>query len=104
MASSTRQARSETQEARSKKREARSKKREARSKKQEVRSKKREVSLLPGGIVDEAGVEFARGVVNYSSQQVALLIGRASYYIPDVLGYNGPEELVGRQNLALLEG
>ena len=53
-------------------------------------------------LMDETGLEFARGVVNYNSEQATKLIGCKSDQMADILGYNGPEELVSRQNLALL--
>ena len=71
------------------------------------------VGLKPDGVVgdfleseavrlmDEDGVEFGRGVVNYNAQQARNLIGCRSDEVAGVLGYDGPEELVSRQNLAL---
>lgn len=75
-------------------------------------------SLLPKGILgtngnfgagdavtiqDEAGVEFARGVVRYSSVDVAKLKGAAARDIEKLLGYSNGEEIVHRNNLVLLE-
>ena len=55
--------------------------------------------------MDETGVEFGRGVINYSADQARKLCGCSSDQVAELLGYNGPEELtselVSRQNLAL---
>lgn len=71
-------------------------------------------SLLPIGItgvtgkfqrgdlvscVDAEGHERARGLVNYSSQEAAALIGKASAEIELVLGYRGDPEMIHRDNL-----
>lgn len=53
-------------------------------------------------LLDEHGVEFARGVANYAAEQARQLIGLRSDEMADALGFHGPEELVSRQNLALL--
>ena len=53
-------------------------------------------------ILDESGSEFARGVCNYSCEQAGALAGRRSEEMAAVLGFAGPEELIGRHNLALL--
>lgn len=71
-------------------------------------------SLLPIGItgvtgdfqrgdlvscVDAEGRERARGLVNYSSQEAAALVGKASTDIEVVLGYHGDPEMIHRDNL-----
>ena len=52
-------------------------------------------------LMDEAGVEFGRGVVNYSSAQARKLCGCRSEEVAELLGNDGPQELVSRQNLAV---
>jgi glutamate 5-kinase len=74
-------------------------------------------SLLAAGIVrvegdfqaseavelcDRAGVAFARGMVNYTSVELAQIAGRQSGEIAAILGYHGPATIVHRDNLALL--
>lgn len=74
-------------------------------------------SLLPVGVcqvvgqfnrgdlvscVDHLGVEIARGLVNYSAAETAKLMGRGSDQIVSVLGYNGEQELIHRDNLVLI--
>jgi glutamate 5-kinase len=71
-------------------------------------------SLLPIGIVevsgefqrgdlvscvDSTGRERARGLVNYASNEAAVLKGKASADIERVLGYHGEEEMIHRDNL-----
>ncbi len=74
-------------------------------------------SLLPAGIqalegtfkaqslvdlCDLKGKEFARGLVNYSSDDLSKLLGQKSGRIPEILGYEGEAEAVHRDNLVLL--
>lgn len=74
-------------------------------------------SLLPAGIqaiegnfkaqspvdlCDLEGNEFARGLVNYSSDDLSKLLGQKSGRIPEILGYEGEAEAVHRDNLVLL--
>ncbi|MEO1429372.1 MAG: glutamate 5-kinase [Cyanobacteria bacterium J06633_8] len=74
-------------------------------------------SLLPAGITsiegefqqDEAvelcegdGKEIARGLVNYSSSELEKIRGRRSSEIQEVLGYQGVETVVHRDNLVLI--
>jgi len=72
-------------------------------------------SLLPSGIIKVEGCfvrgdivsimgsteEIARGFVNYSSQDVALIMGRHSKEIPKILEHPGEDEVVHRDNLSL---
>ena len=73
-------------------------------------------SLLPVGVkavygdfqrgaviacIDEHGVEIARGLVNYSSQEIDKIMGRPSAEIIDLLGYVDEPELIHRDNLVL---
>lgn len=50
---------------------------------------------------DEAGQEIARGLVNYSAEETARIMGRASTEIESILGYQADEELIHRDNLVL---
>jgi glutamate 5-kinase len=74
-------------------------------------------SLLPVGVkavngrfrrgdlvscVDVLGHEVARGLVNYSIEDAAKIIGHSSDRIEDLLGYQSEEELIHRDNLVLL--
>jgi glutamate 5-kinase len=74
-------------------------------------------SLLAAGIVrvegefqaseavelcDHQGTPFARGIVNYTSVELAQIVGRQSGEFEAILGYDGPATIVHRDNLALL--
>jgi len=74
-------------------------------------------SLLPIGVVavegafdkgdavvieDRCGVELARGLSAYSSEDAHKIIGRKSSEIENVLGYRGRDELVHRDDMALM--
>ena len=74
-------------------------------------------SLLPVGVlrvegefargelvscVDPEGHEIARGLSNYSAQEVAAIKGQASARLEAVLGYSHEPELIHRDNLVLL--
>lgn len=50
-----------------------------------------------------AGRPLAHGLVAYSSDEARLLSGRKSEDLERVLGYRGPDEVIHRDNLALLE-
>jgi glutamate 5-kinase len=52
---------------------------------------------------DPDGVEVARGLVNYAAGEVDSLKGLASDNILEVLGYDGDDEIVHRDNLILAE-
>lgn len=75
-------------------------------------------SLLPVGVtavqgvfdrgdvvacVDTEGHEVARGLVNYSSREAALLARQPSRLIESILGYGGDAEMVHRDNLVISE-
>lgn len=75
-------------------------------------------SLLPSGILSTArpfqvgdvvsllnpeGVEFARGLVNYTSEEVEKIKGLKSMEIEGVLGFKHSDEVVHRNNLVILE-
>jgi len=74
-------------------------------------------SLLPAGVIRAAGrfergdtisvlgpngVEIARGISAYSDADTARIMGRQSSEIEALLGYGGREELIHRDDLALL--
>mgnify|MGYP000962724835 CR=1 FL=1 len=76
-------------------------------------------SLLPVGIVtvegefqageavvirSRAGRDLGRGLVAYSSAEARRILGRRSEELPALLGYAGRDELIHRDNLALLDG
>lgn len=54
-------------------------------------------------VVDERGVECARGLSNYAAAEARLLAGRASTEIEALLGYVAEPELIHRDNLVLSE-
>ncbi|MGR3983651.1 MAG: glutamate 5-kinase [Gammaproteobacteria bacterium] len=73
-------------------------------------------SLLPIGVVDvrgvfrrgdiitcvtRRGVEVARGLANYNSEEAARIAGKPSKQIEAILGYAGDSELIHRDNIAL---
>lgn len=73
-------------------------------------------SLLAAGIIDlegefqqqdavqlcsSDGEEIARGIVNYSHQELQRILGKRSDEIAEVLGYAGAETVVHRDNLVL---
>ena len=51
---------------------------------------------------DAQGNEVARGLVNYSSDDAARIIGHSSARIEERLGYQSEEELIHRDNLVVL--
>ncbi|HEY3784251.1 MAG TPA: glutamate 5-kinase [Steroidobacteraceae bacterium] len=74
-------------------------------------------SLLPAGVVRARGrfergdtvsvlgmdgSEFARGIVAYSDADAARIMGRRSSEIEGILGYRGRDELIHRDDLAIL--
>jgi glutamate 5-kinase len=74
-------------------------------------------SLLPSGVVEVVGhfgagdsvsclsperVEFARGLVNYSSDEVRRILGRKSSEIESILGYKYYDEVIHRDDLVLV--
>ncbi len=75
-------------------------------------------SLLPSGILavegtfkqgdcvglkNQSGREFARGLVKYSSQEIAQLRGAKTSEIEKILGYKNTDEIIRRDDLALLK-
>lgn len=80
--------------------------------------RKRGRSLLPSGIrdvsgefssgdcvslLDQEGVEFGRGLVNYPAMDVVRLKGLRSNEIAGVLGYKVADEIIHRDNFVLIE-
>lgn len=74
-------------------------------------------SLLPSGItkvegrfdrgacvrvVDAAGTEFARGIVDYSSQEIEKIRGQQSADIEGILGFRYGDDVIHRDNLVIL--
>ena len=53
-------------------------------------------------LCDRTSKEIARGVVNYSSRELEKIRGRRSSEIPEILGYEGVETVVHRDNLVLI--
>lgn len=51
---------------------------------------------------DVSGHEVARGLVNYASDETVKIIGKPSSQILSLLGYQGDEELIHRDNLVLV--
>ncbi len=51
---------------------------------------------------DTAGVEIARGLVNYSAIEALRIMRKPSSEIESVLGYLDASELIHRDNLVLL--
>ncbi len=73
-------------------------------------------SLLPSGIVhvegdfgigdpvlcvDESGATLAKGLVNYSSEEIHKIMGLKSTRIEQVLGYKDYDEVIHRDNMAV---
>lgn len=53
-------------------------------------------------LCDRAGVEIARGLVNYNHTELAKIRGHRSEEIPQLLGYVGAETIVHRDNLVVI--
>jgi glutamate 5-kinase len=52
-------------------------------------------------LCDSSGLEIARGIVNYSSNELQKICGAQSEQIAKILGYAGEETIVHRDNLVL---
>ena len=52
--------------------------------------------------MDQDGVEFGRGLVNYPAADVAKLKGRRTSEISTMLGYKIADEIIHRDNFVLL--
>ena len=74
-------------------------------------------SLLPAGVTEikgqfergdsvivsnSAGRELARGLIAYNVDEARLIAGRRTVEIESILGYRGPDELIHRDDLALV--
>ncbi len=60
----------------------------------------------PGDAVtirSRAGRDLGRGLVAYSSEEARRIRGKRSEELPPLLGYSGRDELIHRDNLALLD-
>ena len=53
-------------------------------------------------VYDEKGAEIARGLCNYSSDELALIANRPDDAVEDILGYRSSPTLISRDNLAIL--
>ena len=53
-------------------------------------------------LCDQSSNEIARGLVNYSSDELRQIQGRQSHEIPAILGHAGAETVIHRDNLVLL--
>lgn len=54
-------------------------------------------------IYDEKGVELARGMSNFSSDETALIAGRLEESVEDLLGYKASSRIINTNNLVMLE-
>ncbi len=52
-------------------------------------------------LVDQQGIEIARGLSNYPSTEVKKILGKASDQISEVLGHSPYESVVHRDNLVV---
>jgi glutamate 5-kinase len=52
--------------------------------------------------LDETGQPFARGLVNYSSEALARIRGVRTNQVEQILGYKISDEVIHRDDLALL--
>ncbi|MFM7578142.1 MAG: glutamate 5-kinase, partial [Microcystaceae cyanobacterium] len=52
-------------------------------------------------ICDRQGQEIGRGLVNYSHQEVSKILGCHSEAICEILGYEGPDTVIHRDNLVI---
>jgi glutamate 5-kinase len=57
----------------------------------------------PVGCVDPRGIEFARGLVAYTSEAIGRIAGLPTPKVPQVLGYSNGDEVIHRDDLVLLE-
>ena len=52
--------------------------------------------------VDEAGLEIARGLINYGNAEAELIRGKSSAEFEKILGYADDSELIHRDNMVLI--
>ncbi len=57
----------------------------------------------PVRCVDEAGREFARGLVNFSAREIQLIKGRHTDEIESILGYKYYDEVIHRDDLVIIK-
>ena len=53
-------------------------------------------------VYDENGVEIARGLCNFSSDELALIARRPNEPVEDILGYRSSPRIINKENLAVL--
>jgi glutamate 5-kinase len=56
------------------------------------------------GVADEAGCDLGRGISNYSSGAINLIKGHKSSEIRAIIGYHDYDEVIHRDNLAVMAG
>ena len=54
-------------------------------------------------IIDDQGQVFAKGIVNYSSEEIRLIKGHPSKDILDILHYSNNEEVIHANNMILCQ-
>ncbi len=54
------------------------------------------------GILDNEGLEFAKGMTNYSSRECKLVIGKHSDEIEKILGFKNYDTVITRDNMVIL--
>ncbi|HBR99061.1 MAG TPA: glutamate 5-kinase, partial [Gammaproteobacteria bacterium] len=54
--------------------------------------------------IDTHGIEVARGLTNYNSEEIAKLKGQPSSRIAEILGYIDQPELINRDNMVVQAG
>ncbi|WP_100099732.1 glutamate 5-kinase [Snodgrassella alvi] len=52
-------------------------------------------------VCNQAGIEIARGLINYNDREISRLLHQPSHMIEDILGYVAEEELIHRDNMVL---
>jgi glutamate 5-kinase len=55
------------------------------------------------GVYDPQGIEIARGLVSFDSEEAALVKGKKSQQLADLLGTGHRSEIIHRDNLVLLQ-
>jgi glutamate 5-kinase len=55
------------------------------------------------GVYDPDGIEIARGLVSFDSEEATLVKGKKSQQLADLLGYGHRSEIIHRDNLVLLQ-
>jgi glutamate 5-kinase len=52
-------------------------------------------------LCNATGEDIARGIVNYNTEDLKLILGHRSENIPGILGYAGADTVVHRDNLVI---